>query len=60
MIAMAEHRLSIDIAAPQKRVFAMWMDLDLMTEWVGGVVRVTGVSGPIEVAGTRHVVHFGP
>jgi uncharacterized protein YndB with AHSA1/START domain len=57
---MAEHRFSIDIAAPPERVFALWMDLDRMTEWVGGVTRVTDVSGPIDVAGTRYTVHFGP
>ena len=59
-MAMAEHRVSIDIAAPPDRVFALWMDLDRMTEWVGGVKRVTDVSGPIDVAGTRYIVHFGP
>ena len=57
---MAEHRLSIDIAAPPERVFALWMDLARMTEWVGGVTRVTDVSGPIDVAGTRYTVWFGP
>jgi uncharacterized protein YndB with AHSA1/START domain len=57
---MAEHRISIDIAAPPDRVFALWMDLDRMTEWVGGVTRVTDVSGPIDVAGTRYIVRFGP
>lgn len=57
---MAEHRISIDIAAPPERVFALYMDLDLMTEWVGGVTRVTDVTGPIDVAGTRYTVHFGP
>jgi hypothetical protein len=25
---MAEHRLTIDIAAPPERVFGLWMDLD--------------------------------
>src|SRR5688500_13204357 len=57
---MAEHRVSIDIAASPHRVFALWMDLDRMTEWVGGVTRVTDVSGPIDVAGTRYTVWFGP
>ena len=57
---MAEHRLSIDIAAPPDRVFALFMDLDRMTEWVGGVTRVTDRTGPIDVAGTRYTVHFGP
>ena len=57
---MAEHRISIDIAAPPERVFATFMDLDRMVEWVGGVTRVTDRTGPIDVAGTRYVVHFGP
>ena len=60
MLAMAEHRISIDVAGPPHRVFALWMDLDRMTEWVGGVTRVTDVSGPIDVAGTRYIVWFGP
>ena len=56
---MAEHRVSIDIAATPEQVFALWMDLDRMTEWVGGVTRVTDVTGPIDVAGTRYTVRFG-
>ena len=52
--------MSIDIAAPPERVFALWMDLDRMAEWVGGVTRVTDVTGPIDVAGTRYTVRFGP
>ena len=46
--------------APRDEVFALWMDLDRMKEWVGGVTRVTDVSGPIDVAGTRYTVRFGP
>ncbi len=57
---MAEHRISIDIAAAPERVFALWMDLDRMAEWVGGVTGVTDVTGPIDVAGTRYTVRFGP
>ena len=60
MVAMAEHRISIDIAAPPHQVFALWMDLDRMTEWVGGVTRVTDVSGLIDVVDTRYIVRFGP
>jgi uncharacterized protein YndB with AHSA1/START domain len=52
--------LSLDIAAPPDRVFATWMDLDRMIEWVGGVTRVTDLTGPIDVAGTRYTVWFGP
>jgi uncharacterized protein YndB with AHSA1/START domain len=60
LIDMAEHRISIDIAAPPDRVFALFMDLDRVTEWVGGVTRVTDVTGPIDVAGTRYTAWFGP
>ncbi len=57
---MAQHHVSIDIAASPDRVFSTFMDLDRMVEWVGGVTRVTDVTGPIDVAGTRYTVHFGP
>lgn len=57
---MAEYRITIDIAAPPERVFGMWTDLERMTEWVGGVTRVTDVTGPVDVAGTRYTVRFGP
>jgi Polyketide cyclase / dehydrase and lipid transport len=39
--------------------FALWMDLDRMPEWVGGVTRVTGVTGPLDQAGTHYTVWFG-
>ena len=57
---MTEHRLTPFIAAPPERVFALWMDLDRMKEWVGGVTGVTDVTGPIDQAGTSYTVRFGP
>ena len=57
---MPTHRLSAFAAAPPDRVFALWIDLDRMTEWVGGVTKVTDVTGPVDQAGTRYVVWFGP
>jgi uncharacterized protein YndB with AHSA1/START domain len=57
---MAEHRISTVIAASPDQVFALWMDLDRMTEWVGGVTRVTDLTGPIDRPGTRYTVWFGP
>jgi uncharacterized protein YndB with AHSA1/START domain len=54
------HRLSAFSAAPPERVFDLWTDLDRMKEWVGGVTRVTDLSGPVDRAGTRYVVWFGP
>jgi uncharacterized protein YndB with AHSA1/START domain len=57
---MPTHRLSAFAAAPPERVFALWIDLDRMKEWVGGVTRVTDVTGPVDQAGTSYVVWFGP
>lgn len=57
---MAEHRITTFIAAAPERVFGLWMDLDRMKEWVGGVTRVTDRTGPIDEVGTRYTVHFGP
>ena len=57
---MPTHRLTAFAAAPPDRVFALWIDLDRMKDWVGGVTKVTGVSGPVDEAGTRYVVWFGP
>jgi uncharacterized protein YndB with AHSA1/START domain len=57
---MPTHRLTAYAAAPPERVFDLWIDLDRMKEWVGGVTRVTDVSGPVDQAGTRYVTWFGP
>ena len=57
---MARYTVSTHVAAPPERVFALWTDLDRMREWVGGVTRVSDVSGPLDRVGTTWVVHFGP
>ena len=56
---MPTHRLTAFAAAPPERVFDLWIDLDRMKEWVGGVTKVTDVSGPVDQAGTRYVTWFG-
>jgi uncharacterized protein YndB with AHSA1/START domain len=56
---MATHRLSIFVDAPPDRVFETFMQLDRMPEWVGGVTRVTDVTGPVDRPGTRYTVWFG-
>jgi uncharacterized protein YndB with AHSA1/START domain len=56
---MAEYRFSIMVNAPIDRVFDAYTDLDRMSEWVGGVTRVTDVNGPIDRVGTRYTVWFG-
>jgi uncharacterized protein YndB with AHSA1/START domain len=57
---MATHRISLLIDAPPERVFDTFMDLGRMHEWVRGVTGVTDVTGPVDRAGTRYTVHFGP
>lgn len=47
------------VAAPIEVVFDLWTNLDRMREWVGGVTRVTDVSGPVDRVGTRYTTWFG-
>ena len=56
---MGTYRFTVHVAAPSDRVFDLWTDLDRMKEWVGGVTKVTDLSGPIDRAGTRYTVWFG-
>jgi uncharacterized protein YndB with AHSA1/START domain len=56
---MATYRFTVEAKAPPDIVFALWTNLDRMSEWVGGVTRVSDVSGPVDVAGTRYTVWFG-
>jgi uncharacterized protein YndB with AHSA1/START domain len=57
--AMATYRLTVDTTAPPEVTFDLWTNLDRMREWVGGVTKVTDVTGPTDVVGTRYVVWFG-
>ncbi len=57
---MPTHRSTAFAAAPRERVFDLWTDLDRMKEWVGGVTKVTDVTGPVDRVGTRYIVWFGP
>ena len=57
---MPTHRLTAFSAAPPESVFALWIDLARMKEWVGGVTKVTDVSGPVDQVGTRYIAWFGP
>ena len=56
---MSRHTFSVYVAAPPERVFDLWIDLDRIHEWIGGVSRVTDVSGPIDRVGARYTVWFG-
>ncbi len=56
---MGTYRLTTLVMAPPDRVFDLWTNLDRMKEWVGGVTKVTNVTGPITEPGTRYTVWFG-
>ena len=57
---MANYTISTHVDAPPEHVFTLWIDLERMGEWVGGVTGVSDVSGPVDRVGTTYVVHFGP
>ena len=56
---MATYTFTVESQAPPEVVFDLWTDLERMIEWVGGVSRVTDVTGPVDVVGTRYTVWFG-
>jgi len=56
---MATHRFNVDIAAPIEQVFDTWTNPERWHEWIGGVSKVTDVSGPPGEAGTRYTLWFG-
>lgn len=56
---MARYSFSVHVDAPLETVFGLWTNLDRMTEWVGGVTKVTDVSGPVDRVGTTWTVWFG-
>ena len=57
---MSTHRVSVHVPAPPDRVFGLWTDLERMKDWVGGVTRITDLTGPVAQAGTTYTVWFGP
>ena len=56
---MPSYTFSTHVAAPIEVAYDLWTNLDRMREWVGGVTRVTDVSGPVAQAGTRYITWFG-
>jgi uncharacterized protein YndB with AHSA1/START domain len=56
---MGVYRFETRTTASPERAFALWTDLDRMKEWVGGVTKVTDISGPVDRAGTTYIVWFG-
>ena len=56
---MPTFHLTTHIDAPPERVFALWIDLDRMPEWIGGLTKVTDRTGPVDQKGSRYVSWFG-
>jgi uncharacterized protein YndB with AHSA1/START domain len=56
---VSRYEFRVFVGASPERVFDLWTDLDRMHEWVGGVTKVTDVSGPVDQAGTTYSVCFG-
>ena len=56
---MARYTFTTRVGAPIETVFDLWTNLERMREWVGGVTRVSDVSGPVDRVGTRYVTWFG-
>jgi len=56
---MGAYRFTIHVAAPPGHVFGLWTDLERLKEWIGGLSRITDVSGPLDQVGTRYTAWFG-
>jgi hypothetical protein len=56
---MAHYRFEVHVKAPPEFVFDLWIDPTRWREWIGGLTKVTDVSGPLDQAGARYTVWFG-
>jgi uncharacterized protein YndB with AHSA1/START domain len=56
---MAQYQFTVDIAAPVEHVFDLWTNPERWHEWIGGISKVTDVTGPTDQAGTRYTIWFG-
>ena len=56
---MPTYRLTTHVMAPRERVFELWIDLDRLPEWIGGLTKITDRSGPVDQKGARYTAWFG-
>lgn len=56
---MGRYTFTIHVDAPPEVVFDLWTNLDRAPEWIGGLKKVTDLTGPVDVAGTRYTAWFG-
>jgi uncharacterized protein YndB with AHSA1/START domain len=56
---MPTYRLTTLVNAPRERVFELWIDLDRMPEWIGGLTKITDRTGSLDQKGARYTSWFG-
>lgn len=56
---MGRYTFELHVDAPPEVVFDLWTNLERMPEWIGGLKRVSDITGPIDEAGTRYTAWFG-
>ena len=56
---MGNYRFTIQIDAPPEQVFALWIDLERAPEWIGGLTKITDLTGPLDQPGARYTAWFG-
>ena len=56
---MGRYTFTTHVEAPIEVVFDLWTNLDRMRDWVGGVTKVTDVTGPLDRVGARYTTWFG-
>ena len=56
---MGRHSFTVEVNAPVELVWGLWTDLDRAHEWIQGLTRISDVTGPVGVTGTRYTAWFG-
>ena len=56
---MGEYSFTVHVEAPPEAVYGLFTDPDRMHEWIGGITRVTDISGPPGQAGSSYTAWFG-
>lgn len=56
---MTRFQFTVDIAAPVEQVFDLWTNVERMHEWIGGISKVSDVTGRPGQAGTSYTIWFG-